>query len=266
MDTNIQSSRSVRRLARWLLIMLLVAVVAMGGKWANTQGHLANFQQSLVQYLAGADIFGIHAREKLAQIKSALIETDLQLNQLTEKLLSTNGQERAPTQSDREATTNEDVYWNIGRYAEKIDQLPLAMNAYLVPLELPAAKSEIAGSGFCSRYFMEIWQDLCRLIQVKKLNNEAVALLSPSQIQLLYGNVELQLKQVQLALLTRDQDAFVRGIEIALDLIDRYFDTQQPAVIEMQAGLNQYKEVAKEMVSLDLGASLQVLQSTQMKF
>lgn len=266
MDTNIQSSISVRRLARWLLMILLLAIIAMGWKWANTQGYIARFQQTLTQYLVDADILGTRTRQMLAQVESALIETDQQLNQLTASLPSINNQKQALTQSDIEAITNEETYQNIGRYAEQIDQLPLAMHAYLVPLEFPAAKLGITGSGFWSRFFTDIWQDLRQLIQIKKLSNETIALLSPSQIQLLHGNVKLQLKQAQLALLTRDQAAFVQTVETALSLIDGHFELQQPAVIEIQAELKRYQEMAKEMASTDSGASLQALQFTQIKF
>lgn len=157
------------------------------------------------------------------------------------------------------------IYQEISRYAEQISPLPLAMDTHLKTFNPPEIPIEAADSNFLSKFFVEIWQDLCQLIQIKKLDSATVALLSPSQVQLLHGNVKLQLKQAQLALLTRDQDAFLYGLDTAHGLIDSYFDTRQSSVIELQTKLKQYKEMAKEMAYPELLASLQALQSTQIK-
>lgn len=339
MNTNVQysSSRSARRFARWLLMLLLTAIAVMGWNWAKNQGYVANLQQAVIQYLTDADIFGNRTRAMIAQIDSTQFETNQRLDQLAASLLSidsqrhaiaqnniraidSNGQDEkildavtyliysanqflqltgdtentqavleqalAWVQSSKQLMNTEietalaedilqleevshlnraDIYQEISRHAEQIDQLPLIMNAHLQTINLSKTQTETADSGFWSHFFVEIWQDLCQLVQIKKLDSETMVLLSPSQIQLLHSNVKLQLKQAQLALLTRDRDTFVRGLETALGLINRYFDTQQSNVIETQVKLKQYKEMAEEMVYPDLLASLQALQSVQMK-
>lgn len=339
MNTNAQysTSKSVRRFARWLLILLLIAIVVMGWNWAKNQGHVANLQQILTQYLNDADIFGSRTRGMIAQIDSIQFETDRRLDQLAASLLSIENQRHSFVQNDIEAISrigsdeqvlaavtrlvyfanhflqltgdtessravleqtlasvrsskqlmNADIeaaltkdiqqlekashldrtsiYQDISRSIAQIDQLPLAMNTHLQIINLPEIQTEATNSSSWLRFFAKIWQDLCQLIQIKKMDSETMVLLSPSQVQLLRGNVKLQLKQAQLALLTRDHDTFAHGLETALGLIDGYFDTQQSDVIGIQAKLNQYKEMAKEMAYPDLLASLQALQSAQMK-
>jgi len=340
MNTNIQysSSRSARRFARWLLMLLLIAITVMGWNWAKTQGYVANFQQAIMRYLTDADIFGSRTRAMLVQIDSAQLETNQRLDQLAASLLSIDSQRHAIAQDNNikaitssgqdeqilavvthliysanqflqltgdtknaQTTLKQALVWvqsseqlmdtdigaaltgdiwqldevnhldrakiyqDISRYAEQIDQLPLAMNAHLQTLDLPKIQTEANNSSLWSRFFAEIWQDLYQLVQIKKLDSQTTVLLSPSQIQLLHGNVILQLKQAQLALLIRDQDAFARGLETALGLINGYFDTQQSGVIEIQTKLNQYKEMARKITYPDLQASLQALQSAQIK-
>jgi len=339
MNTNVKhsSSRSARRFARWLLMLLLIAIAVMGWNWAKTQGYVANYQQTLMQYLADADIFGSRTRTMLVQIDSAQLETNQRLDQLAASLLAVDSQRHAIAQNKiqaidsngqdeqvlavvthliysanqilqltgdtenarvalkqalalvqsserlmdtgiRSALTGdiqqlEDanhldraiIYRDINYYAAQIDHLPLAMNAHLQIINLPEIQVEATNPGFWSRLFVEIWQDLKQLVQIKKMDSEATVLLSPSQIKLLYGNVKLQLKQAQLALLIRDHENFAHGLETALGLINSYFDVQQSDVIEIQTKLNQYKEMAKEMAYPDLLASLQALQSAQIK-
>ncbi|MDT8363950.1 MAG: uroporphyrinogen-III C-methyltransferase [Nitrosomonas sp.] len=336
-DTQHSSSKSARRFARWLLIILLIAVTFMGWEWAKTQGYIADFQRTLTQYLADADVFGNRARGMIAQIDSVQLDMDQRLDQLAASLLSIDNQRHTIAQHNIEAITSNgsdkqvlgvvtrlvyfadqflrltgdtenaqivlkqalvllqqserlmaagigavltgdiqqletanhlnraEIYQDINRYAEQIDQLPLAMKTHLLALEPPEIQSEAASSGYWPRVLAEIRQDLSQLIHIKKLDSETTVLLSPSQIQLLHGNVKLQLKQAQLALLTRDQDTFTHGLEAALDLISRYFDTQHPAVVEIQTELSQHMETAEEMAYPDLQASLQALQSAQIK-
>ncbi len=336
-DAQYASSKAARRFARWLLMILLVAITVMGWNWARTQGYVDNFQQTLKRYLTDADIFGSRTRTMIAQIDSTQLETNQRLDQLAASMLlidnqrhaiaqknvkasNSNGQDKqllevathlvysanqllqltGDTENARaalkqalmwvqssdqlvnsgiEAALAEDIqrlevasqldrakiYQEISHYAEQIGPLPLAMDAHLQTFNPPEILTETADSNLVSRFFAEIWQDLCRLIQIKKLNSATVALLSPSQVQLLHGNVKLQLKQAQLALLTRDQGTFLHGLDMALGLIDSYFDTRQSSVIELQAKLKQYKEMAKEMAYPELLISLQVLQSTQIK-
>lgn len=336
-DAQHSSSNSVRRFARWLLISLLIAVVAMGWNWTKNQGYIANLQQIGIQYVTDADIFGSRTRTMIAKIESAQLAISQRLDQLAANWLSIDNQRRAIARSDNQAIANSgqgekavdivvhlinsayqflqlagdtesaqaaleqalkwvrsndqlmdtdieaalmldiqqleqasrldrmNIYREIGRYAERIDRLPLAMYTNLQTVDLSAKRAETADSSIWARFFTQIWQDLCQLVRIKKLDSKATTLLSPSQIQLLHGNVKLQLKQAQLALLTRDRQAFSQSLETTLDLINDYFDTQQPSVIELQEKLNHYERMAAKMVYPDSLASLQILQSIQMK-
>lgn len=89
---------------------------------------------------------------------------------------------------------------------------------------------------------------LSSMVTVRRANGtqNAPALMAPDQAYFLTQNLQLQLRSAQLALLTRNTQAYHESLSSARDWIKRYFDTNQSSV---QAALDAFNELSN--VKLD---------------
>lgn len=87
--TQISTSGSARRLAVFILVILLIAVTAMLWKWAEKQGYISAMEHSLATYLADADVFSSRSRTMLTELELEKTEIKQRLNHLEERLLVT---------------------------------------------------------------------------------------------------------------------------------------------------------------------------------
>lgn len=84
------ASRSTRRLAIFILLILLAAAVVMLWKWAEKQGHISKIEHSFTTYLADADVFSNRSRKMLAELELDKTELEQRLNRLEERLQAAN--------------------------------------------------------------------------------------------------------------------------------------------------------------------------------
>jgi uroporphyrin-3 C-methyltransferase len=103
-NTQLKTSKPARRLAIFVLLILLFAVVIMTWQWAEKRGYIADTKNFLTQYLDDADVFSNRTRKIIAEIESKRTETEQQLNQLAASLLASDNQRLAA-----ETLINEDV-------------------------------------------------------------------------------------------------------------------------------------------------------------
>lgn len=128
----------------------------------------------------------------------------------------------------------------IERLAISVESLPLAFD------ERPAkARSggggapETAGESWYRQLGAEVWQELRKLIIVRRVETPEPPLLPPAQAYFLRENLRLRLLSARLALLTRDASAYRDDLQVAQSWIKRYFDTGSKRTAEVLAELDK---------------------------
>lgn len=76
----------------------------------------------------------------------------------------------------------------------------------------------------------ELWGELKRLVQIRRVEDNETVLLPPDQTYFLRENLRLRLLSARLALLTQDQTAFRADLRAASDTLARYFNTRDAGV------------------------------------
>lgn len=76
----------------------------------------------------------------------------------------------------------------------------------------------------------ELWNELKRLVQIRRVESNEAALLPPDQAYFLRENLRLRLLSARLALLSQDQSAYQADLRAALDMLTRYFNTRDAGV------------------------------------
>ncbi|MHB0917925.1 MAG: uroporphyrinogen-III C-methyltransferase [Thiobacillus sp.] len=107
----------------------------------------------------------------------------------------------------------------------------------------------------------ELWAELKRLAQIRRIDGNEAVLLPPEQAYFLRENLRLRLLSARLALLSQDQTAFAADLRAVSTLLKRYFNTRDAGVaaalkeIERLAGL----QIAQKLPGID--ASLAALEA-----
>ena len=113
MNKRIQpaTSGTVRRLALFILLMLVIAMALMLWKWAGKRGYIADMEYSFVQYLADADVFSNRSRRMLAEIEAGKAEAEQRLTRLAENMLAPREQYPAIVKlsDDEDADSKSDI-------------------------------------------------------------------------------------------------------------------------------------------------------------
>ncbi|KVW96688.1 uroporphyrinogen-III C-methyltransferase [Thiobacillus denitrificans] len=107
----------------------------------------------------------------------------------------------------------------------------------------------------------ELWAELKRLAQIRRIDGNEAVLLPPEQAYFLRENLRLRLLSARLALLSQDQTAFEADLHAVSTLLNRYFNTRDAGVaaalkeIERLSGL----QIAQKLPGID--ASLAALEA-----
>jgi len=107
----------------------------------------------------------------------------------------------------------------------------------------------------------ELWNELKRLVQIRRVDGNEAVLLPPDQAYFLRENLRLRLLSARLALLAQDQAAFQADLLAAAAMLDRYFNTRDAGVA---AALKEVKRLAGLQIIQKLpgiDASLAALES-----
>jgi uroporphyrin-3 C-methyltransferase len=107
----------------------------------------------------------------------------------------------------------------------------------------------------------ELWAELKRLAQIRRIDGNEAVLLPPDQAYFLRENLRLRLLSARLALLSQDQAGFRADMHAASELLSRYFNTRDAGVA---AALKEIKrlsglQVAQKLPGID--ASLAALEA-----
>jgi uncharacterized protein HemX len=109
----------------------------------------------------------------------------------------------------------------------------------------------------------ELWTELKRLVQIRRVEGNEAVLLPPDQAYFLRENLRLRLLSARLALLAQDQAAFKADLLAVSAMLDRYFNTRDAGVtsalkeVKRLSGLQIIQELP------DIKASLAALESTK---
>ena len=112
----------------------------------------------------------------------------------------------------------------------------------------------------------ELWAELKRLAQIRRIDGNEAVLLPPGQVYFLRENLRLRLLSARLALLSQDQVAFRSDLNAVSDILNRYFNTRDAGVA---AALKEVKrlsslQIAQKLPGIDASlAALAALEASK---
>jgi uncharacterized protein HemX len=116
-------------------------------------------------------------------------------------------------------------------------------------------------SGRATDIGQELWAELKRLAQIRRIDGNEAVLLPPEQAYFLRENLRLRLLSARLALLSQDQAAFQADLQAVSALLTRYFNTRDAGVAAALKEINRLSslQVAQKLPGID--ASLAALEA-----
>lgn len=105
----------------------------------------------------------------------------------------------------------------------------------------------------------EVWTELTRIVQIRRVDRNEAVLLPPDQAYFLRENLRLRLLSARLALLSQDQAAFGTDLRAAADMLTRYFNTRDDGVAAAMKEITRlsHLQIATKLPGID--ASLAAL-------
>lgn len=140
----------------------------------------------------------------------------------------------------------------LDRLRSDTDNLPLRSDSVLEEsLSGPVSLSDKQG-----KWYQNLWKDLKTtakdLVQIRKINSTDAMLLSPEQAYFIRQNIKMNLMDARLALLQHQADIYRKDLDIIINEVQHYFDTQSPAVTAWVEEVTQLKELNIQSPSTDL--------------
>lgn len=107
----------------------------------------------------------------------------------------------------------------------------------------------------------EVWTELTRIVQIRRVDRNEAVLLPPDQAYFLRENLRLRLLSARLALLSQDQAALGTDLRAAADMLTRYFNTRDEGVAAALKDIRRLSQlqIATKLPGID--ASLAALEA-----
>ncbi len=102
------------------------------------------------------------------------------------------------------------------------------------------------GAGRAADLGQELWTEMKRLVQIRRIEGNEAVLLPPNQAYFLRENLRLRLLSARLALLAEDQAAFKADLEATIGILTRYFNTRDAGVA---AALKEVRRLASLQIA-----------------
>jgi len=112
-----------------------------------------------------------------------------------------------------------------------------------------AAPATPRASGRSPDLGQELWAELKRLVQIRRVEGNEAVLLPPDQAYFLRENLRLRLLSARLALLGHDQMTFQADLRATSDMLTRYFNTRDAGVV---AAMKEIKRLASLQIATKL--------------
>jgi uncharacterized protein HemX len=116
-------------------------------------------------------------------------------------------------------------------------------------------------SGRTTDIGQELWNELKRLVQIRRIEGNEAVLLPPDQAYFLRENLRLRLLSARLALLAQDQAAFQADLLAVSTLLNRYYNTRDAGVADALKEVQRLSglQIAHKLPGID--ASLAALEA-----
>ncbi len=195
---------------------------------------------------------------------SALNNIDLQLAQLDRPELISVRQALTKDINTLKGTPYLDVVGitaKLNGLIDSIDDLPLLVDAGRTATMAPAKVNPNRNA--VQQFGAEIWHEFKQLIQIRRIDQPALILLSPEQSLFLRENIKLRLLNARSALLMRNEAAFHADIKATDRYLQQFFDARVPATDHAIKMLNQLEAQPLAITLPDLSASLTAVRSAR---
>lgn len=93
-----------------------------------------------------------------------------------------------------------------------------------------ATSPSITESAYWSGLLEGSWTEVKQMVRIERMDQDAPALLAPSQALFLRENLRLRLINARLSLLQRDSSSFRDDLKLSVKWLEQYFDMRAPAV------------------------------------
>lgn len=196
---------------------LIIVLAVMGWFWAQKSGHLDDLKHAIAGYLDKIDLTGKKPRQLLAEIETELSNAEKQLGTIKTTL-----------SEDDQAMAEK-----LASISQIIETLPLAMDRHFVKLDFALPHSETLQNSKLYSFLSEICKDLQKLINIQKIDDSSIEIISPAQADQLRKNIQLKLTLAQLALSSEDRADLQSNLGEVVASMDRHFDKQAESVVEV---------------------------------
>ena len=143
----------------------------------------------------------------------------------------------------------------LGTAEQQIQTLPLA--GILADRRVP--NDALPEEGL-PRAWAVLRRALLALFSVRKIGGDSVAVLDTEEQMLRRRHLQLLIANARLAVASRDQAVYVEAVRAADDWLAHNFDTESPAVAQLQAQLKQLAKYELAPATPDLRTAIQALQ------
>jgi uncharacterized protein HemX len=142
-----------------------------------------------------------------------------------------------------------------------VERLPLLVDAGHNPKGSPFKANP--DHNMAQRFGAEVWHEFKQLIQIRRIDQPDVILLSPEQSFFLRENIKLRLLNARSALLLRNEEAFRADITATVRYLQQFFDAKAPATDHAIKVLRQLESQPLAIALPDLSASLNAVRSAR---
>ncbi|QZA81512.1 uroporphyrinogen-III C-methyltransferase [Deefgea piscis] len=194
---------------------------------------------------------------------TALNNIDVQLAQLNRPELISVRQALTKDINTLKATPYLDVIGitaKLNSIIDSVDQLPLIVDAGHTIASKHQANTQ---HNAAQRFGAEIWHELKQLIQIRRIDQPDLILLSPEQSFFLRENIKLRLLNARAALLLRNEAAFHSDLKATERYLQQFFDARAPATDNAIKVLRQLQTQPLAITMPDLSASLAAVRNAR---
>jgi uncharacterized protein HemX len=153
----------------------------------------------------------------------------------------------------------EGIVFGLGRLAARADELPLHAD---LPFNLGGATGEEleAEPGF-GRLWLAVQRTLLDLVRIERRDEPVPQVLSAAERALSRRQLEIELELARVAALRVDEQAFASGLETAIAILQRDFDTESVEVEGALALLGELRSFDIDPERPDISGSLNLLRA-----
>jgi uncharacterized protein HemX len=155
----------------------------------------------------------------------------------------------------------EGIVFSLGRLAARADELPLRAD---LPLNLASDGGDaLDAEPGLARLWVAVKRTLLDLVRVERRDAPVPQVLSAAERTLSRRQLEVELELARVAALRGDEQAFRSGLDLAIAILERDFDSEAAEVEGARTLLAELRGFDVDPQRPDIGGSLQLLRSLQ---